>query len=293
MRYLIFLLLMGGLFSIVPAQNRQENVEKFNDLKNQALVLEKSILSPDKKDFEIAARENVGVFRLLPREKYDKGFFSVKGGGAYYSFYFRIPDWGHGSDIGFEGDYLQTALTGCGLMTDLGEVALGEITKEISGAVSLSNYQNAKDISLCRSDYYSSYKEGLKLDETVFKPRLPSVAGHTYLVRSIVHDYYDILAAFQVHRVDADGSLIIFWKQLEQFETPHRNIPQKTQPSDEKILSEVKTWKRSELFPNVQGEVNNGVVTLRGKISKDKIAYVVQLANSAGATKVINLLTIE
>ncbi len=293
MRYFIFLILLGGLFSTVSAQDRQKDVEKFDDLKNQAKVLEKSILSPDKKDVVTASRENVGVFRLLPRGTYDKGLFSVKGGGAYYSFYFRIPDWGHGSDIGFEGDYLQTALSGCGLMTDLGEVALGEITKGISSAVSLINYQNAKDISLCRSDYYSSYREGIKLDETIFKPRLPAVAGHTYLVRSIVHDYYDVVAAFQIRRIDTDGSLIIFWKQLEQFETPHRNTSQKTQPSDAEILLKTKSWARPDMFPNLQVEVSNSVVTLRGKISKDKIAYVAQLANEAGAIKIINLLTIE
>lgn len=293
MRYLIFLMLLGGLFSIVSAQNRQESVEKFNDLKSQAKILEKSIMSPDKKDIEIASRENVGVFRLLPRGQYDKGLFTVNGGGAYYSFYFRIPDWGHGSDIGFEQNDLKTALTGCGLMTDLGEISLSEVTKEISAAVSLANYQNAKDESLCRRDYYSSYREGIKLDETTFKPRLPAITGHIYLVRAINFDYYDILAAFQVHRIDTDGSLIIFWKQLEQFETPHRNGYQKTQASDAKILSEAKSWVRPNVFPNVQTEVNNGVVTLRGKISKDKIAYAVQLANSAGATKVINLLTIE
>ncbi len=293
MRYLIFLLLLGGLFSTVSAQNRQKNVEKFNDLINQAKILEKSILSPDKKDIETASRENVGVFRLLPREIYDKSLFSTRGGGAYYSFYFRIPDWGYGSDIGFEQNYLQTGLIGCGLMTDLGEVSLSEITKEISSASSLVNYQNAKDVSLCRRDYYSAYREGLKLDETVFKPRLPAITGHTYLVRSVNFDYYDILAAFQVRRIDTDGSLIIFWKQIEQFETPHRNDSQKTQASDAKILLEIKNWTRPELFPNLQAEVNNGVITLRGKISKDKIAYAVQLANSTGAIKVVNLLTVE
>lgn len=293
MRYLIFLLLLGRLFSVVSAQNRQETIENFNDLKNQAKILEKKILSPDKKDIETALRENIGVFRILPREAYDNGLFSTRGGGAYYSFYYRIPDWGYGTDIGFEGNYLQTGFRGCGLMTDLGEFSLDKITKEISSAASLVNYQNSKDSSLCLKDYYSAGTEGLKLDETIFKTRLPAIVGHTYLVRSVIYDYYDILAAFQVRQKDTDGSLIIFWKQLEQFETPHRNDSQKTQASDAKILLEIKNWTRPELFPNLQAEVNNGVITLRGKISKDKIAYAVQLANSTGAVKVVNLLTVE
>ncbi|MDQ3712353.1 MAG: BON domain-containing protein [Acidobacteriota bacterium] len=293
MRYFIFLILLSGLFSIVSAQNRQENIEKFNDLKNQAKILEKKILSPDKKDIETALRENVGVFRILPRETYDNGLFSTRGGGAFYSFYYKIPDYGYGSDLMFEQNYLQTGISGCGLMADLEEVSLSEITKETSGAASLVNYQNAKDVNLCREDYYSAHRDGLKLGETIFKPRLPAITGHTYLVRSIVYDRYDILVAFQIRRKDADGSLVIFWKQLEQFEMPHRNDSKKTQVSDAKLLLEIKSWARPDMFPNLQAEVNNGVVILRGKISKDKIAYAVQLANSAGAIKVVNLLTVE
>ncbi len=293
MRYLIFLILVGGLFSGASAQDRQEVIEKFNDLKNQAKVLEQKILSPDKKDFETAARENVGVFRILPRETYDNGLFSTKGGGAYYSFYWKIPDWGRGSDIGFEQNFLQAGISGCGLMTDLGEVSLGEITKETSASASLINYQNAKDEGLCREDYYSARTDGLKLDETIFKTRFPAIIGHTYLVRSVNHDYYDILVALQVRRKDLDGSLIIFWKQLEQFDTPPRNNSPKVQVSDAKILLQTKTWTRPDIFPNLQAEVKDGVVTLRGKITKDKLAYSVQLANAAGAVKVINLLTVE
>ncbi len=293
MRYFILLLLIGGLLPIVSAQNRQETIDQFNVLKSQAKILEQKILSPDKKDSEIALRDNISVFRILPREIYDNGLFSTRGGGAYYSFYFRIPDYGHGSDVSFEQNYLQTAISDCGLMTDLGEIPLGEITKETSAAISLINYQNAKDLNLCRKDYYSAAIEGLKLDETIFKPRLPAAIGHTYLVRSVNYDYYDILVAFQVRRKDTDGSLVIFWKQLEQFETPHRNASEKTRPSDDKILAAVRSWKRPDMFPNLQSEVENGVVTLRGRISKDKIAYAVQLANGAGATKVINLISIE
>ncbi len=295
MRYLIFLLLLGGLFSTVSAQNRQETIEQFNDLKNQAKILEKKILSPDVKDIETALRENIGVFRILPRETYDnKGMFSIRGGGAYYSFYYKIPDAGYGTDIGFQLNNFEIASTsGCGLMTDLGEVSLNEITKEISSAASLVNYQNTKDSNLCLKDFYPIGAGGLKLDETVFKTQLPAITGHTYLVRSIVYDRYDILAAFQVRRRDADGSLVIFWKQLEQFETPHRNYSQKIQASDAEILLKTKNWARPELFPNLQAEVNNGMITLRGKISKDKLSYAVQLANDAGAIKVINLLTVE
>jgi hypothetical protein len=293
MRIVSLSFLIAVLFSAVVAQTREDALEKFKDLKSQTEVLEKTILSPDKKDLEAAARENVGVFRLLPREVYDKGFFKVRGGGAYYSFYYRIPDWGYGSDLGFEGGYLQTGFQGCGLMTDLGKIALNEITKQTSGAATLVNYQNTKDSNLCLTDNRLAGSEGLKLDETVFKTRLPAIAGNTYLVRSVSYDYYDILTAFQVRRKDADGSLIVFWKQLEQFDTPHRIASQKTSLSDSEILVKTRSWARPGLFPNLQADVNDSVITLRGTIPRDRLAYAVQLANSAGAVKVINLLTIE
>ncbi len=293
MRVFTIIFIFAGFSLNIFAQNRQQTIEKFNDLKIQAQVQEKLILSPDKKDLQEAKQENVNVFRLLPREKYDKGLFSVKGGGAFYSFYFNIPDYGHGSDISLEQNSISTAFTGCGFMSDLGNMFLDDVSKEISQSVSLSNYQNARDEKLCMADHYSFYPQGLKLNETVFNSRLKPIAGHTYLIRSTVYDYYDILAAFQIHRVDEDGSLIIFWKLLDQFETPQRNNSQKAPASDEKVLLETKGWSREELFPNVKVEVTNGVMTLRGQIPKDKLAYVVQLANSAGARKVINFLDIK
>lgn len=272
-------------------QPREVALEKFYRLKSEAEVLEKAILSPDKKDIETAQRENVGVFRILPREVYDKGFFSTLGGGAYYSFYYRYHDWGHGSDLGLEGGQLRTGFGGCGLMIDLGGIALGEVTKQTSSAASLVNYKNVKDRDSCLEDYYIASQEGLKLEDSVFKTRLSAIVGNTYLVRSVNYDYYDILTAFQIHRKDADGSLIIFWKQLDQFDTPQRDNLKKTQANDAEILQKTKSWAGN--FPNLQAEVNNRVLTLRGTVRKDKMAYAVQLANSAGAVKIINLLAVE
>jgi hypothetical protein len=293
MRIILLSVFITVFASTIFAQNRQETIEQFNNLKNQAQVLERKILSPDKKDIETAMNKNVGVFRILPRETYDNGLFSTRGGGAYYSFYFRIPDYGHGSDLGFEQNYLQTGFNGCGLMTDFGEVPLGEIKRENVAANSLANYQNAKNSDSCRSDYYLASADGLKLDQTVFRSRLPAVVGHTYLVRSTVFDYYDVLVAFRIERKDADGSLVIFWKQLEQFETKQRTDEQKTQASDDEILLKTKSFGLYKSLPNFQTEVTNGVITLRGKIPRDKLAYAVQLANSTGAIKVINLLEVE
>ena len=295
MRYLIFLILLGGFFSVVPAQNRQEALEKFNDLGEQAKNYEKIILSPAKEDIEIAKQQNANVFRILPRETYDKGFFATRGGGAYYSFYFKIPDYGHGSDLQLEKNNFSVGFAGAnfGFITDLGNVSLSnsdELKKSVNYLIA---YKTPTEEAKARAEYQRAGREGFEIDGVKYQKQVPAIVGHTYAVRSINYGYSDILAVFNVHRKDADGSLIVFWKLIEQFATPTLNGSQKTQAGDADILLETKSWTRPEMFPNLQAEVNNGVMTLRGKISKDKLVYAVQLANSAGATKVINQLTIE
>ncbi len=294
MRYIFILVLLGGLFSGASAQDRREVFEKFKNSRKQAKILEQKLLSPDKRDLEAAVRENVSVFRILPRETYDnKKLFSTLGSGSYYSFYFKMHEVGYGSDVILNFDNFETGVYGCGWMADLGEVALNEITKEVSSVISLSNYENARDLTSCRRDRSLFAKQGLKLNETTFKGQLPAIIGHTYTVRSVVFGYYDILTAFRVYRRDADGSLIIFWKQLEQFETPRQSNSQKNQPNDAEILLKTKNWARLEGFANLQAEVSDGVVTLRGTTSESVLANAVQFANDAGATKVINLVIIE
>ncbi len=291
MRFFRPLLLLFTLTISITAQSRQQAIEKFNDLKNQTLIQEKRILAPDKEDVEKARQENVGVFRILPRETYDKWLFTINGGGAYYSFYFKIPDYGHGSDIALEQNNF--SVPNIGLLADLGEVSLNEVTKESPSANSIINYQKVKDTNLVYEDFQTLHYQGLKTSETIFKGLLPAIVGHTYLVRSINTEYYDILAAFKVQRKDSDGSLVIFWKLIEQFVTPHRSNSEKTQLPDVEILKNTKGWLRSDIFSNVQAEVNNGVISLRGTISKENLAYAVQLANSSGATKVLNFLTVK
>lgn len=295
MRYVFILVLLGGLFSGASAQDRQEAIEKFNDLKNQAKILEQKILLPDKKDSEIAARENVGVFRILPRETYDTGLFTTRGGGAYYSFYFKIPDYGHGSDIELSQNNFSVGFAGAnfGFITDLGDVSLSNSDELRRSANYLLAYKSPTDLAKARVEQQRVGRDGFQIDGVNYRNRIPAVVGHTYAVRSINYEFSDVLAAFNVYRKDADGSLIIFWKLIEQFETPTLKGSRKTQSSDEKILSQIKSWARPDMFPDIQGEVSGGVVTLRGKIAKNKLAYAVQLANDAGAVKVINLLTIE
>lgn len=220
MRFTVFCLLFISLLIGVSAQTRQEAIEKLGDLKNQAETLEKAILAPDQKDIEAAAQENFGVFRLLPREIYDKGFFAIPGGGAYYSFSNKSHNYGEIAQIELQREKIMVGFAGAnyGFITDLGEIALSEINEKSNAVNFLANYQPPNQLPKARIEQQKA--RGFEKDGKTYKDNLPAVVGHSYALRAISFDRADVLVAFKIHRKDADGSLIIFWKLLKEFEKP-------------------------------------------------------------------------
>jgi len=220
MRYVLLSVLVVVLFSAVSAQTREEALRKLRELKNQGAVLEKTILAPDKKDTEAAARENVAVFRLLPREVYDTGLFEVRGGGAYYSFSKRSHSYNDIPQIGLEQKQLKVGFYGAsyGFLTDLGDIGLADVDKTSAGANFLANYEPPVELAKARLEQERARR--FEAENAIYKDRFPAVAGHTYLVRAVSYDEADVLVAFKIYRQDLDGSLIVFWKMLEKFDKP-------------------------------------------------------------------------
>lgn len=221
MRIVSLSFLIAVLCSAGAAQTREEALEKLKDLTVQAEVLGNPILSPDKRDLESAAREKVGVFRLLPRETYDKGFFSVRGGGAYYSFSKESHSYNEIPQIGLEQNFLQVGFYGAnyGLLADLGEIPLSDVSRDHKAAGFLLNYEPKKNEPEARAEY-RKIGRGVEADGLQYHQRRPAISGHTYILRAISYDEADTLVAFRIKRRDADGSLVIFWKLLENFEKP-------------------------------------------------------------------------
>jgi hypothetical protein len=220
MRICQFLILIS-IFSIgISAQSRQQAIEKFNDLRNQAQIQERKILSPDAEDVEAAQRANVEVFRLLPREIYDKGYFTTRGGGAFYSFVKQSHSYDDTPQISLEQGYLQVGFYGAGygVMTDLGETPLTEIADKSKKIDFLINYEPPTEGSKARAEYIKM--RGFEQEGMTYKNRFPAIVGHSYILRAISYDEADTLVALQIHRKDTDGSLIIFWKLLKNYEKP-------------------------------------------------------------------------
>ena len=218
LKVLIFSLLF---ISVINAQDltREQKLQKIDELNGQIKILETDALSPDVKDLKQAAKEGFEVFRLMPREKYDHKF-TVQGGGAYYSFTTKSHDYQKTAQIALEQNYLSVGFAGAdyGFIADLGNVPLAGINKETGEVVFLSDYQPPTKETEIRSEQRKAYN--YDTPTATYRNRVLYSIGHSYALRAISFDNADLLVAFKIYRKDTDGSLIIFWKMLKQFEKP-------------------------------------------------------------------------
>lgn len=290
---LIPILIALSLFSLFAiGQDRQTALAEFNSMKARAAELDRIILAPDESDLAEAARRSATAIRLLPREKYDNSFTSIRGGGAYYGFYYRDSHYGYGSELGWEQGHLSTGFNDLALMADLGAVPIDQITLESRGVIDLANYRLPADP---RSSTDSMKARGgeLKVGETPILNRVKPASGRSYVLRSVRVDYYDILVAFSVHREDDDKSLILFWKLLHQFDTPRRASDSKPAVTDAQLISSVKGHLIHEPFKNVTFSVSNKVLTLSGSFDRQKLGYLTNLIGLSGTSKVVNNLELR
>lgn len=224
MRIVLLSVCLAVLFTAAQAQSRREAIEEFTAkmeaVKSEAARLEQALLRPDKEDIIAAEKENAKVFCLLPREKYDKGFLTVRGGGAYYSFVKESHSYNDTPQIGFEQNQLQVGFYGAsyGFLTDLGSVELAKIDEKNKSVYFLANYRPPLELPKARIEQKRA--RGFEWEGVSYKDRLPAIVGNTYLLRAVSYDEADTLVALKIHRRDTDGSLIIFWKLLGSYEKP-------------------------------------------------------------------------
>jgi len=230
----LFLTVLATLSIGVCAQSAsREDVLKAIAAKRAELQrLEDQFLSPAEEDRaackEFLSQPDTGLIRLLPREVYESEAYkknqktlTIRGGGAYYSFATLTHEYGWGSDLELESGNLSVGFAGAdyGMMIDLGEVPLDEVTSDYPGARSLADYPAAKEESQARVEY-RQIQAGRIMDGATYKSRLPVKIDSTFLVRSINYNSTDVLVAFRVVRKDTDGSVIIAWKLLKRFPKP-------------------------------------------------------------------------
>jgi len=281
--------------------SREQKLQKMLDLNDQIRILEKDFLQPEAKDLEAARKENLSVFRLNPREKYDRKLM-IQGGGSYYSFTKNSHNYQDTVQIGLAQDNLKVGFAGAdyGFIADLGEISLANVSKETVEANFLFNYKPPVNLSEIRIE--QSKMGSYEVNNIVYKNRLPAAVGHAYILRAIIFDEADVLVALKIHRKDADGSLIIFWKLLADFETPYleriraiqktrQNSESKSDTQDYATAQMVQAVLLENKFVDVSVDATNDQVTLRGTVPKGKMAEVVRIVQETAKRKVRNELT--
>lgn len=239
MKRILSATLFVAVLGIIPinvfaqSESRDDLLKQIETKRAELADLEKQILEPSEEDrlaySDFLQQPKTGIVRLLPREKYDvegykdvKPTITIRGGGAFYSFSRNSHDYNSGSPeillgmgqfgIGFAGgDY--------GALTSLGDVPLEQITIEHPAARFLAEYSVPKQLTDARSEA-QRFHQGVPLDGATYKSRVSAVVNSTYLLRSMNWDRSNVLVVFRVVRQDTDGSVIIVWKLLKNYERP-------------------------------------------------------------------------
>jgi hypothetical protein len=221
---LILFVLLFGLSSQTFAQDREKLMQEIESLKAQVKEKEKELLEPSKEDkatyASYLAQADRGLFRLMPREKYQSKML-INGGGSYYSFSRFTHEYGYGSDISLEQGKLQVGFAGAdfGFISMVGDVPIEEITLTHPAVEYLADFKTPTVEPQAREQSRIS-SAGIMAKGFTYSRYAGARPNRTYVLRSIDYHQSDILVAFRIVRQDADGSLIIIWKLLKDFPTP-------------------------------------------------------------------------
>lgn len=244
--------------------------------KEERKELEK-ILEPDAEDLAaykvFLKRSNTGIFRLFPDFNCDSklvvrvdnecsGLVSYK-----WSYSFRQKDYGDEAffDVRLKDEkFISDALLTQGVLTNLGDVALEQVTLSHEGIKFLSAF-NPELQSPEAKKQSAELAKGLKQNGYYYSKNVEAKENTTYAMRvaayRIEDKYYeqllredltsesikyvslfadkraDIILAFRVVRKDSNRSLTIVWKLLENKKAPRLVFPKNEKLSDINVAS--------------------------------------------------------
>lgn len=288
------------LFVVIAAAQeitREQKLQKIDELNNQIKLLENDVISPDAKDLRQAQKEGSNVVRIMPRERYDHKL-TVQGGGSYYSFTTGSHDYQKTAQISLEQNNLKVGFAGAdyGFLNDLGEIPLVDITRDKAEVNFLVNYKPPTDEPTIRIEQRRAWN--YEVDNISYKSNIPAIVGHSYVLRSIIFGSADVLVALKIHRKDTDGSLIIFWKLLENFQTPKlerskistNSVETKIETVNNEMVERLQNDLIKKGFFSVSVEATNTEIILRGSVPKGKMVEAVRIAVETGSKRVKNEL---
>ncbi|MCB0370045.1 MAG: hypothetical protein KDD45_11635 [Bdellovibrionales bacterium] len=183
---------------------------------------EQRFLAPQVDDFKpylsYFGQKNKGVFKLLPREKYD-GKMSIQGGGAYYSFKNQDHEYGYGSDIELSRSELSSGFAGCdfGYLVSLDNIEIDEITDTHPALKYLYDFKVANSEPEIRNQ---QSRRNFEENGYNYSQNKKFKIGEVFALRSINFGRErgsDVLVVFKIIKQYNDGSLLIVWKKMKDF----------------------------------------------------------------------------
>jgi hypothetical protein len=165
--------------------------------------------------------------------------YQVPGSGAAYSFRYNAYRAKHLADLSFkdnyfysDGKYIQTVIA------NLGSKSVESLTLESQGVKELAEFIPEKDIDLV-SRQAEKIEKGVIVNKILFTNRTEVELNSTYILRSVAFDVkylvtfknliynefdydkrQDIIIAFRVIEKNADGSIVLLWKELRNEKAP-------------------------------------------------------------------------
>jgi len=204
---------------------------------------------------DVGCAENTNV--VVAKEKCLD--FTMPGAGNSYSFRTNNYRIRRLADLTFSGKSLHvTGILMHGIMVNIGDVPLENVTLQTGGLKFLNEFQPTVDVEKARF-INGQLVKGISKDGFLYGRSLAAVENTTYVLRSIAYDgkvmrsvrgipyneldfdkRKDITVAFRIVSRDGDGSLTILWKELSKKDAPKlkkKNNEQNTKIKENKFVA--------------------------------------------------------
>lgn len=231
MQFFVKILFFLAIFSITICAQDKSRSQQIEELKKLTAQLEQvqnqikqieeqrdeialQLLGATEKDREEAEEIGAKAVRLFPDGVMDNLVYAPdEVGFSLYSFT-EISDYYFAPRIEFKKGLLEFVKEekNLGFIANIGGTSFETIDEQSREVIALAKYQPPNTFKDAKSEYVSN--------NLTFRNSVSVEAGTTYLARVLRYGAGDAIFALKVHRKDTDGSLIIFWKLLEEFEKP-------------------------------------------------------------------------
>lgn len=218
---------------------------------------QKKRLAPDERDFaayaQFLTQPNTGLLKIFPDAGCEENAHILRAddlclnsipNSAFYSFRRNRHTAEALSDIRYkDGVFISDGILSQGIMTVLGDVPLENISLASEGMKFLTDYKPEPQSREALTQF-AKITRGVKAGEYIYRNAQPAIENTTYTLRVIAYraklyqpfnghlldvlegdKRTDLTLAFRVVRKDADGSLLLLWKELARRESPKAVFP--------------------------------------------------------------------